>query len=140
MEIDVLFHKLLRLVQDRNPSVISDDFKIEEKYSVFWSLKRGAISESQNAGIPQDVINANNRWRTYYCLKGINPNLSMIEHYSDSDVLAPTLIKFLEFGVTILGRILRVYEWIFNGIFVLLTDSVLLELKYYDMCYNCTID
>ena len=95
-EMDVLFHELLRLIQNRNPSVIPDDVKIEEEYSVFRSLRRGATSESRNAGIPGDVINANNCWRTFYRSKGINPDLSMMEHYSDADVLAPTLIKFSE--------------------------------------------
>ena len=95
-EKDVLIHELLRLIQNRNPSMIPDDVKIEEEYSVFRSLRRGATSESRNAGIPGDVINANNRWRAFYRSKGINPNFSMMEHYSNVDVLAPTLIKFLE--------------------------------------------
>ena len=73
-----------------------DDVKIEEEYSVFRFLRRGAILDSQNAGIPRDVINANNCRRAYYWSKGINPNLSMMEHYSDANVLAPTLIKFSE--------------------------------------------
>ena len=95
-EMNVLFHELLRLVQYRNPSVISDHVKIEEKYSVFRSLTRGTTLKSQNVGIPRDVINGNNHCRAYYRSKGINPNLSMMEHYSDMDVLAPTLIMFSE--------------------------------------------
>ena len=95
-EMDVLFHELFRLIQNHNPSVIPDDVNIEEEYSVFRSLRRGATSESQNAGIPGDVINPNNRWKAFYWSKGINPNLSMMEYYSNADVLAPTLIKFSE--------------------------------------------
>ena len=83
-EIDVLFHELLRLIQNCNPSVISDNVKIEDEYSVFRSLRRGAISESRNVGIPSDVINAND----------CSTQQQMMEHYSDADVLAPTLIKF----------------------------------------------
>ena len=76
--------------------MIPDDAEIEEEYSVFRSLRRGATSESQNAGIPGDVINANSRLRAFYRLKGINPNFLMMEHYFDEDVLAPPLIKSSE--------------------------------------------
>ena len=38
-EMDVLFHELLWLVQERNPSAISDDIKIEKEYSVFRFIK-----------------------------------------------------------------------------------------------------
>ena len=62
-EIDVLFHEVLRLVQDCNPYAIPDDIKIEEDFSVFRLLRRGATSESRNVGIPSNIINANNRWR-----------------------------------------------------------------------------
>lgn len=93
-EIDFLFHWMLHEVQKRDPSIVRDDVDIEEVYSVRRSLRRGATSEACYARIPTDVINANNRWRSNFHSKGIRPNLSMVEHYSDAEVLAPTLIRF----------------------------------------------
>ena len=93
-EMDVLFHGILRLVQNRNPAIIPEDVNVEEEYSTFRSLRRGATAEARNANIPPDVINANNKWRSYFWSKGIRPNVDMMEHYSDANVLAPTVIKF----------------------------------------------
>lgn len=95
-EMDALFHELLRLVQDWNPYTIPDNIKIEEEFGVFRSLRRGSKSESRNVGISSNVINANNRWRAFYRSKGVNPNLLMMEHYLDANILAPTLIRFSE--------------------------------------------
>ena len=93
-EMDVLFHGILRLVQIRNPAIIPDDVNVEEEYSTFRSLRRGATAEARNANIPPDVINANNKWKLHFCSRGIRPNVDIIEHYSDANVHAPTLIKF----------------------------------------------
>ena len=93
-EMDVLFHGLLKEVQQRNPSVIPDTVSIEESYSVYRSLRRGAKSEAQNVNMSEELINANNRWRKEYQSKGIKPSCSMMEHYSDAHVMAPTLILF----------------------------------------------
>ena len=93
-EMDVLFHGILREVQNRNPAIIAEDVNVEEEYSTFRSLRRGATSEARNANVPVDVINANNKWRSHFRSKGIRPNVDMMEHYSDANVLAPTLIKF----------------------------------------------
>jgi len=93
-EMDVLFHALLNEVQKRNPAAIPDHIKVEESYSVSRSLRRGATSEAQNVDIPSDVINANNRWRKDFRSKGIRPSGSMLDHYSEARVMAPTLTKF----------------------------------------------
>ena len=92
--MDVLFHGILREVQKRNPAIIGEDVNVEEVYSTYRSLRRGATSEARNVDIPTDVINANNRWRSHFRSRGIRPNVNMMEHYSDAKVLAPTLIKF----------------------------------------------
>ena len=60
LEIDVPFHALLREIQKKFPNVISDDTKIEKEFSMYRSLTRRAASEAQNAGIPTEVIEANN--------------------------------------------------------------------------------
>ena len=93
-EMDVLFHALLSEVQKRNPAAIPDHIKVEESYSVSRSLRRGATSEAQNVDIPSEVINANNCWRKDFRSKGIRPSGSMLDHYSEARVMAPTLTKF----------------------------------------------
>lgn len=60
-EMDVLFHWMLYKVRKCDPSIIPEDVYIEEVYSVWRSLRRGATSEARNAKLPSDVIDANNR-------------------------------------------------------------------------------
>jgi hypothetical protein len=61
-DLDVEFHKLLRRVQKKCPSLIPDSVDIGEEYSVYRALRRGATSQAQNVVIPKEVIEANNRW------------------------------------------------------------------------------
>ena len=93
-ELDVLFHLVLLGVQRKFASVIPDHVNVEEAYSTFRSLRRGASSEAQNVKMDETVINANNRWRKRMRAKGMKPGMSMMEHYTDADVAAPTLISF----------------------------------------------
>ena len=93
-EMDELFHEVLLEVQRQFPSVIPDKVDVKGDYSTFRSLRRGATSEAQNARIPQEVIEANNRWRKFSRLRGMRPAMSMMEHYSDAKVGVPSLIRF----------------------------------------------
>ena len=93
-ELDVHFHRILMEVQRTRASVIPDHVKIEEVYSTFRSLRRGATSEAQNVNMSDTVINANNRWRKQMRSKGMKPGMSMMEHYTDANVAAPTLLQF----------------------------------------------
>ena len=97
-EMDIGFHALLRLVQNRCPNLIADSVKVEDDYSMKRSLRRGATAEAQNAQIPTDVIQANNRWRKFSRAKGMTPGMSMMERYSDARASVPTLILF-SFGI-----------------------------------------
>lgn len=93
-ELDVDFHRILMEVQRTRASVIPDHVKIEEVYSTYRSLRRGATSEAQNVNMSDTVINANNRWRKQMRSKGMKPGMSMMEHYTDANVAAPTLLQF----------------------------------------------
>jgi len=85
-ELDVLFHALLKDVQLKYPSVISPEIDVKAEYSVYWSIRRGATSEAQNAGIPEEGINAHNRWRKVMRAKGLKPGISMMENYTDAQI------------------------------------------------------
>ena len=93
-QLDVLFHSLLLEVQRRFPTAIPDSVKVEEVYSTFRSLRRGATSEAQNVGIPGYVIESNNRWRKWHRARGMTPGFGMMQHYTDAQVAVPTLIRF----------------------------------------------
>jgi hypothetical protein len=45
--------------------------------------ERGATSEAVNAGVPPDVIDANNCWRKVNQAVASQPTLGMREHYTD---------------------------------------------------------
>ena len=74
--------------------MIPGSINIEESYSTYQSFHYGATSEAQNVDELEEVINVNNRWRNKYYSKGVRPSCSMMEHYSDAHVMAPTLIYF----------------------------------------------
>ena len=93
-DMDFYFHKVLKEVQRRHPSIISESVNVEEDYSVSRSLRRGATAEARNVGICSDVINMNNKWRLILRANGMNPGMTMIERYTDAKVAAPTLIRF----------------------------------------------
>jgi hypothetical protein len=55
-DLDPSFHRVLKRVQNRWPSIIPDTVNVAEEYSIFRSLRRGATSAAQNAKIPKEVI------------------------------------------------------------------------------------
>jgi hypothetical protein len=73
--------------------LINDDADLG-RFSMRRSARRGATSEAQNSGIPDDVIEANNRWRKKFRSKGLNPRMSMLERYTDAEANIPKLIRF----------------------------------------------
>ena len=93
-EMDLLFHSLLLEVQRRFARVLPESVDVKKEFSTYRSFRRGSTSEAQNAGMPQQVIEANNRWRKLSRAKGMKPSMSMMEHYSDAKVCVPTLIRF----------------------------------------------
>jgi hypothetical protein len=71
-----------RCVVRSTKTVSSDTIRhsnVQDEFSVYRPLRRGATSEAQNAQIPQDVIEANNRWRKLCRSKGLTPGGSMMK-------------------------------------------------------------
>jgi hypothetical protein len=93
-DLDVRVHALLKRIQKKWPNVIGHDVKVEDEYSSLRSFRRGATAEAQNAQIPNDVIEANNRWRKHYRSRGTLPSLSMMQRYTDAKASVPALIRF----------------------------------------------
>jgi hypothetical protein len=92
-DLDVWFRSLLKAIQSQCPHLINDDADLG-RFSMRRSARRGATSEAQNSGIPDDVIEANNRWRKKFRSKGLNPRMSMLERYTDAEANIPKLIRF----------------------------------------------
>ena len=93
-ELDVMLHAVMVRVQKKWPNIIPDHVRVHEEYSSLRSFRRGANAEAQNAGIPEDVIMANNRWRKHCRSRGSLPSMSMMERYTDAKANVPALIRF----------------------------------------------
>lgn len=93
-DLDTRFHAALERVQKKYPNLLPHEVKVSEEYSVFRSLRRGATAEAQNARVPKEVIEANNRWRKHARSRGITPGMSMMERYTDAKASVPALVRF----------------------------------------------
>ena len=93
-DINLLFHPELLRVQLSQPNLIGEDAKVEDEYSASRSFKRGATAQARNMDIPQDVIQANNRWRQKERSRGSTPHMSLLERYTDAKASVPLLVKF----------------------------------------------
>ena len=93
-EMDTWLHNILHKVQQKFPSVIPDTTQIEDEFSVYRSLRRGANTEARNVRIPQDIIDANLRWRKVMQSQGMFAGLTMQERYTDSSANVPALVNF----------------------------------------------
>lgn len=93
-DLDPPFHDLLKRVQERFPNVIHPSVKISDEFSLRRSGRRGSTINAQNQDVPKEVIEANNGWRKHMRSKGMLPNMSMVERYSDAKASVTTLIKY----------------------------------------------
>jgi hypothetical protein len=93
-ELDVMLHAILSRVQKKWPNIIPDHVRVAEEYSSLRSFRRGATAEAQNAGIPEEIITANNRWRKHCRSRGSLPSMSMMERYTDAKANVRALIRF----------------------------------------------
>ena len=92
-EMDLLFHALLVQVQRRFAKVLPESVDVKKEFSAYQSFCRELTLKAQNAGIPEEVIQANNRWRKRSRAKRLKPLMSITEHYSDARVGVPLLIR-----------------------------------------------
>jgi hypothetical protein len=93
-DLNIRLHSILKRVQQRWPNLIPDDVEVTDQFSVYRSLRRGATAEAQNARIPQEVIEVNNRWRKHAQSRGLTPGMAMMERCTDAKASVPSLIRF----------------------------------------------
>ena len=78
-------------------SLAGKEFKehnIREDFSINWSFCRGTSTSAQLAQVPTDIIELANRWKKIERSKGRKPKLSMLENYSDIELLVPKLVQY----------------------------------------------
>lgn len=73
--------KVLEKVALKRPDLIEEGVKIEEKFSIHRSFRRGAHTRAKSAGVSEAVLEMNNRWRKIENKSGGLPNLPMTELY-----------------------------------------------------------
>jgi hypothetical protein len=93
-ELDKLFHRYLLVVQEGNPELIGPNVDVERDYSSRCSIRRGATTHVLNRGIPVEVVNANNRWRKAERAGNRDPNLAMLQVYTDAAASVQLNIRF----------------------------------------------
>jgi len=93
-DLDPPFHDLLSRVQERWPTVIHPTVRVQDEYSIRRSGRRGSTINAQNQGVGTEVIEANNGWRKFMRSKGILPNMTMVERYSDAKASVTVLIRY----------------------------------------------
>lgn len=67
---------------------------IEEKYGIYRSFKRGAITRAQEAGVSQPDVEFMGRWRTVEQAAGRRPCRSIREHYTEISQLLRSRLRF----------------------------------------------
>lgn len=88
------FYTCLEHVQATRPDLIESDIDVREDYGLSRSSRRGVTTHARNIGIPEGVIQANNRWRKEESARGGRPWLTMQDYYTDVKQSLPLLLKF----------------------------------------------
>ena len=74
--------------------MLSMSVKVQDETSVRRLLRWGLTTEASNRGIPKEVIEANQRWGKHQRSRGVLPNMSMMERYSDARANVGYLIRY----------------------------------------------
>jgi hypothetical protein len=93
-DLDDILHYYLRIVQKRWPGILPGDVEIELEHSFARTFRRGSTAQARLQEIPQDVIDANNRWRMIERAGEKNASMGMRELYSDAALMAPVITKY----------------------------------------------
>lgn len=93
-ELDVWFHRFLKEVQARRPDLISEKVDVEREFSVRRSLRRGSTTHARNRGVPDGVVEINNRWRKQQNARNREASLAMVETYTDALASLPLLLRY----------------------------------------------
>jgi hypothetical protein len=86
------FFTLIERVQS-STSLIDKDVDVRDAFGILRSLRRGWTSHAKNMGLPEDWINAMNRWRTEANSQTGAPHLDMADVYASLDSLKPLFLR-----------------------------------------------
>jgi len=92
-DLDLLLHDVVKRVQVHRPDILPASVNVVDETSARRSLRRTFTTVAQNAGVPEEAINANNRWKKHLHSKGVLPSMSMIERYSDAKASVELLVR-----------------------------------------------
>jgi hypothetical protein len=93
-DFDPDFHKYLARLQARWPKVLDPSIDVQTECSLRRAMRRSSTNEARNQGIPKDIIEANQRWRTVERARGKAPSVGLLEHYSEARCLVPTITRY----------------------------------------------
>jgi hypothetical protein len=97
-DMNKMFVDCLMRVFDKSPELFPRDIldaeKIEEKYNVFRSFRRGSSSRAIAKKIAQSDLEVVNRWKKKEKAGANRPAFSMHEHYADVDLLRPAFLRY----------------------------------------------
>ena len=80
-KLNELLHEGLEKVQLTKPHILDPSIKVEERMSIHRSFRRGATTRATEQGLPEPLLNLNNRWRKVQQKKGALPSLPMSQLY-----------------------------------------------------------
>jgi len=93
---EVLHSYLIRLFRDNSefPLEIKNEEEIEDRYSVFRSLRRASDTRALNQNVSSNDIDVVNRWKTLEAAKGKKPGRSMRQHYAEFSLLKEPFLRY----------------------------------------------
>ena len=87
------FRCILGLVKERHPSLISTSTDLHD-FSLWRSLRWGALLETTNQGVDPMVIELINQWRKKEAAKGLEAGLPMRQVYTQVQDTIPKMIQY----------------------------------------------
>ena len=95
-KLNGLLHEGLGAVQSKRDDLIGDSIKVEEKFSIHRSFRRGATTQAKENNVPEKTIEINNRWRKVENRSGGLPSLPMSELYVEITQALGSRTRFSE--------------------------------------------
>jgi hypothetical protein len=94
MEFENDFFKVIEKVQAVS-GLIAEEVCVRDEYGLDRSTRRAGTIHAKNMRVPDDVVNANNRWRREAVNgTGGGSRLDLIEVYTTLEALLPTALRF----------------------------------------------
>ena len=92
---EIILDKLEHIkYSNKDVSAELEPFNIREDFSINRSFCRGSSTTAQVLQIPTDIIELINRWKKVEKSKGKKPKFSMIETYSEIELMIPKLVQY----------------------------------------------